>query len=57
VTAKRKQVPKPAKAKPEVIVTVNIRPGPASELQKRQWSKFWQRILSQTKKEVAADGQ
>jgi hypothetical protein len=42
-----------ANKKQEYKVTVNIQPGPASPAQSAAWSKFWQRVILETKKDGA----
>jgi len=42
-----------SKNKPQVKVTVNIQPGPASPAQKAAWQKLWIKIIADVKNEAA----
>lgn len=46
----RPKVPKTTD-KTEVTLKVDIEPGPASPAQKAAWHKFWQKLISEAKRE------
>jgi len=39
----------------KIKVKVNIKPGPASEAQKRAWARFWDRVVARANKESEPD--
>ena len=48
---RRRRVSNPTKAKPEVIVTIDIQPGRATPAHRRAWTSWWQKLISEVKGE------
>lgn len=56
LTRRRLKVPKSA-TKPEIQVTVNIRPGNATPAMKNQYRRFWAKLISQVKDNLKAESE